>query len=69
MTKLCVDCKWWDGKLIAPECVSPANGIDLATGDPKTRYCRTSRLFGPPLSWLFGDCGKTGRFWEASDEA
>jgi len=69
--RLCKDCKWSSTpNTTFSNCNNPKNiMVDIVTGSQKRKwdYCSTQRLHNRFDSWLVGECGKIGRWWETKE--
>lgn len=70
MPKLCKDCKHFSpDKWGFHKCLSPKlSQTDPVTGEVRGVGADTERSFGGPImAFLYGWCGRPGRYWEAKD--
>lgn len=66
--RFCVSCRHFEKTTNLDQCMRNAyDEIDVVTGEIKVKNGKNvyvERASGFIESWLFGQCGKRGRFWE-----
>lgn len=62
--RFCEDCRWAVGQGGLAECHAPHNRQPGFKDRYKITYCTSERMGGWLITFLMGECGETGRYFQ-----